>query len=159
MDNLSSWKLKWRTKACGCQSHIWLTWALNCYWFPIFSGYKCNSFLINHLLHISPEFSAFLNRMTRCPRMIFTVGVRINPHRIKRRILLLASYASANLYEHSDDSDSDWPSDYQYLKQTMTVGEEAPRSTDCNWYSWVTPWEGSNIPLSADEMGLTGRNH
>ena len=64
--------------------------------------------------------------------MIATVGVRIYPHRIKRRIPLLASYASTDLHEHTDDTDSDWSSDYQYLEQSMAVGEEAPRSTDCN---------------------------
>ena len=64
--------------------------------------------------------------------MIDTAGVRINTHRIKRRIPLLVSYASTNLHEHTDDIDFDWSSDYQYLEQTTAVGEEAPRSTDCN---------------------------
>ena len=64
--------------------------------------------------------------------MIDTAGVRINTHRIKRRIPLLVSYASTDLHEHKDDTDSDWSSDYQYLEQTTAIREEAPRSTDCN---------------------------
>ena len=67
--------------------------------------------------------------------MIDTTDVRIDTHRIKRRIPLLVSYASTYLHEHTDDTDSDWSSDYQYLELTTAVGEETPRSTGCKWYS------------------------